>query len=341
MRKKKKHTLLTFLYLSALLSALGVDSPRNLSARTNEGYDQKAFADDSPPANLITLDFVDKNTGWLAGRLGLFRTRDGGKAWSRIGPDIAIPPHVIPSPFALGTLTPILWIDFVSDRTGWALRCDGLINTTDGGDTWTTIDDPLRFYQFSFFDDRNGWAFAHDGFVYHSTDGGKFWTRQVRGGPVRPVSVTECWALGTRAEVLHTKDAGANWLSSKVSTSERLLGPPVVTEKKVWVRTRREVYSSDDGGLTWQSVLQLSKGDPDIDSIAFPDELNGWIVGNRGMILHTRDGGKNWTKQNGGVSEGITAIAAIDQLWVWLLTDERVLKTSDGGRTWVPQSVTR
>lgn len=122
------------------------------------GYDQRPFADDSPPPNLITLEFINENTGWLAGRIGLFKTVDAGTTWQQIGPRIAILPNAPESQFALGMLTHILYLDFATESTGWAARYDGLIKTTDAGKTWIVVDNPLRFYQFSFTDDNNGWV---------------------------------------------------------------------------------------------------------------------------------------------------------------------------------------
>lgn len=323
--------------LSCFVLALGIGSSINPTSRAAGGYAQKPFADDSPPANLIAIKFINRNTGWLAGRIGLFKTIDGGKTWFQIGPAIAVVPNA--SPFALGMLTPILGIDFVSEQTGWALRYDGLIKMIDGDQTWIVVDHPLRFYQFSFYDDRNGWALAHDLFIYHSSDGGKTWIKQIKGGPVKAVSPTECWALGDKDTILRTKDAGMNWLVSKVNTSERLFGPLRSIGKKGWVKTAREVYASEDDGLTWQSILRLSKNDPDLNSMGFADELNGWAVGDKGLIFHTMDGGKTWEKQNSRLKPDLGSIAVIDQSTVWVLSQEIILKTTDGGKTWIRQRV--
>lgn len=72
----------------------------------------------------------------------------------------------------------------------------------------------------------------------------------------------------------------------------------------------------------------------------------GWIIGvpadDYGVILHTTDGGKNWTRQ--GSPETIPNIAlndvrAIDACNAWAVGDAdsnyaTILKTMDGGKTW-------
>jgi hypothetical protein len=55
-------------------------------------------------------------------------------------------------------------------------------------------------------------------------------------------------------------------------------------------------YRSRDGGLTWENIffsdsLGLPFGG---HKISFHDEMNGYIVGERGRIFMTRDGGDNW-----------------------------------------------
>jgi photosystem II stability/assembly factor-like uncharacterized protein len=336
MIQSKKRVSSRILYLSCLAFALGINS---YTAPASSGYEQKAVVDDSPPANLIAIKAIDQSSAWVAGRVGLFKTPDGGKNWSRVGPAIALQPEARPSAFALGNLTPVFWIDFVSEEVGWAGRYDGLIKTTDGGQTWGVVDSPMRFYQFSFYDPNNGWAFARDLFIHRSSDGGKSWTRQVKGGPVTAVSPNECWALGNKNEVIHTNDAGVNWLISRINTPERLSGNPVVRGNKVWVRTAREVYSSDDYGQTWQSILRLSENDPGLNSVGFADELTGWVAGAKGSILRTTDGGKTWKKQDGGIKNDLGRIAVVDQHMVWILGDEIILNTNNGGDTWTQQRV--
>lgn len=89
--------------------------------------------------------------------------------------------------------------------------------------------------------------------------------------------------------------------------------------KHAWVKTTREVFSSNDEGMTWQKILTLAKNDPDINSIAFADELNGWAVGHKGAILHTRDGGKSWQKQQASVRRDLQRIAVINKDVVWII----------------------
>ena len=49
-----------------------------------------------------------------------------------------------------------------------------------------------------------------------------------------------------------------------------------------------------------------------LNGLFFLDSLNGWVVGDRGMILHTTDGGKSWMRQmlNGNSTAAKTSLAS-------------------------------
>lgn len=81
----------------------------------------------------------------------------------------------------------------------------------------------------------------------------------------------------------------------------------------------------------------------------------GWIVGDPsdgyGVILHTTNGGKNWTRQGSPITIPnviLNDILAIDACRAWAVGDVSdnyavILRTTDGGKTWTrcgsPRSV--
>ena len=76
--------------------------------------------------------------------------------------------------------------------------------------------------------------------------------------------------------------------------------------------------------------------------VVFVDSLWGWACGDSGAIIHTTDGGLNWTVQNSGVLSDIVNIFFLTRTRGWALmwrvgvppfgTD--ILETLDGGSTW-------
>jgi photosystem II stability/assembly factor-like uncharacterized protein len=76
----------------------------------------------------------------------------------------------------------------------------------------------------------------------------------------------------------------------------------------------------------------------------FVDRMNGWAVGDRGVIWHTADGGTTWQQQASGVSCGLNSVSFIDARRGWAAGGENrapgrssqgvVLQTTDSGATW-------
>ena len=72
--------------------------------------------------------------------------------------------------------------------------------------------------------------------------------------------------------------------------------------------------------------------------IDFTDAKNGWTVGERGAIFNTKDGGKNWEKQQSGVESILVAVDFFDPQTGWTVGRFGViLHTSDGGKQWQSQ----
>lgn len=70
-------------------------------------------------------------------------------------------------------------------------------------------------------------------------------------------------------------------------------------ERLVVAGMRGTILYSDDQGQQWrQASVPVSVS---LTGICFADAANGWVVGHRGVILATRDGGAHWTRQLDGV----------------------------------------
>ena len=124
-----------------------------------------------------TIQFLDAQRGWLTAdnRLGL-RTTDGGNTWTEfIMPEYFISPEVSK-------------VRFLDASVGWVVGWDGYVaKTTNGGTSWnllnigTTTDHLYDVVPVSSSEvwmcGREDWSFA--GVMYHSTNGGQSWTRQV------------------------------------------------------------------------------------------------------------------------------------------------------------------
>ncbi|MFA5033016.1 MAG: YCF48-related protein [bacterium] len=82
------------------------------------------------------------------------------------------------------------------------------------------------------------------------------------------------------------------------------------------------ILYTDNGGVdsVWDT---LSSGvTNNLTCVKFVDSLNGW-VGGEGIILRTRDGGKNWVTEYSGT---VSKICAVDTIYAWALSGGNILK---------------
>jgi photosystem II stability/assembly factor-like uncharacterized protein len=145
---------------------------------------QPADADTYRPSK---ADFIDPSDGWLGcnasngggGMLEktLYRTHDAGKTWMLVG-QAARDPTPSPPP-NLPILGGVSDIHFFDDSDGW-LDLDGpesfLFRTTDGGRTWSAVDDHTGggIQHLLFVGRTYGWAWGSDT-ILRTTDGGSTW----------------------------------------------------------------------------------------------------------------------------------------------------------------------
>jgi len=204
-----------------------------------------------------------------AGDTGVFRTRDGGASWARLG--------------AVGDL-PTVWslvVDPADPQTVFAgTRPAAIYRSRDGGTTWKRLDAPVAtecsigqaFVTRVLVDpaDRTVWAGVEIDGVFRSQDGGDTWTKVVNG--------------------LHDLDVHDMALAAST--------PP-----RVYTSTNGELFWSDDRGETWTPIgvktrwpLPYSRGiavKTDDPRVVFAG-CGQTTTGETGEVLRSNDGGQSW-----------------------------------------------
>lgn len=140
----------------------------------------RRFPDDS--VSMTSVQFLDNNFGFAAGRSTkagsnagvILRTIDGGQSWQdRSLPDVC------------GLTAPILVIDFITPRLGWAVQtCNvtaTIYKTADSGSTWSPQDTITisRIFAIDAVDSLHAWAVGQvlgsNGAIAKTSNGGSSW----------------------------------------------------------------------------------------------------------------------------------------------------------------------
>ena len=81
--------------------------------------------------------------------------------------------------------------------------------------------------------------------------------------------------------------------------------------------------------------VEVSSGvNVSLNSIAFANESDGFIVGDQGTLLASSDGGKTWTKRALSTTADLNAIQFAGNNNVYLVGDRVLMESTDGGTSW-------
>lgn len=187
------------------------------------------------------------------------------------------------------------------------------------------------------------WAVDSQEWIYDAT----YPTAQALWG-VKFISTSEGWVVGSSGTILHTVDGGVNWEAQESGTGQVLKAVTFVNNQKGWVVGHGgTIMWTRDGGRHWTAVRSSSqqleeKGPVILGSgsqsallkVYFLNEREGWVGGEEGFLLHTRDGGEHWEQGALFSLAPITGIHYIDAQIGWILAGGQVYRTDDGGKEW-------
>jgi photosystem II stability/assembly factor-like uncharacterized protein len=192
------------------------------------------------------------------------------------------------------------------------------------------------------------------GRIYHTTDAGKSFTR-ADAGTQRAFLAVACLSDGSvvvpsqKGAMMKSTDQGATWQPLDSGVKRDLLSVSFPTPQLgVAVGDFGTLIRTEDGGKTWskialpaditlpEEVAEITEpGDVLLYDVDFATPELGWAVGEFGVILATRDGGKTWTAEHSPVQTTLFGVHFADAQRGWATGIEEVLlHTTDGGQTW-------
>ena len=128
----------------------------------------------------------------------------------------------------------------------------------------------------------------------------------------------------------------------KMITGENLHSVVAFSPKEVTVfGSHGIVYYTGTGGGSLEEWKLRESGTKDLllCEASFVDDTTGWVVGIKGTIIHTTDGGKSWNDQESGTEKNIFSVSFVDAQNGWTVGEfGTIIHTADGGENWEFQS---
>lgn len=278
---------------------------------TSDGGKNWEVQQSGTQASLFSVNFHDIHHGIITGRGGLvLRTEDGGRSWRAVSPAI--------------TRSALLSVTHADSQNVWAVGEAGRIfHSPDGGRSWE--DRSLDTWQDSsqldvygtdvilnrvlFTDPQNGWIVGEFGKIFRTRDGGRSWAwkANVTGVERNWIYLYDIgfsdplngWIVGAGGVMLRTRDGGEQWQAVKSGTDSTLYSLALVqgvggAPLGFSVGTRGTLLRSHlMEGEDWREAKDLAIYNW-LRWLEFSDNQHGWIVGGKGTVLRTDDGGRHF-----------------------------------------------
>jgi len=201
-------------------------------------------------------------------------------------------------------------ITFLNSMIGFAGGTSaGILKTSDGGQTWTTINlnyTPSDITAIDFLNMDTGFAFRDWGTMLITHDGGNTWNSYSVNVAESPTTI------------------------DFINPSVGFLAGPGGT-----------LYRSKNGGVSWTMISPPNTFHDgyDIYSLAFLSPDTGIAVGSMGQILKTTDSGQTWTAYSPTYLP-VSDVCFPSPATGYAANGSYILKTTDSGRTWNPLGLT-
>jgi len=303
------------------------------------------------------MAFSDAQHGWATADyrypigVGIYRTSDGGRSWEWVALPGLPADARFPRTGYIACHGRSVWVlgGYEVQPGDWTTRrsYQFIARSYDGGATWAvetmemeTVDYRVVLQSIHFASSRDGWITA----VRDDRTGGDWQERFL----------------------LVTHDGGRSWAKSGAMDVERFTGDDpyeifaFVGTQHLWTAYLDwPLQRSRDGGRTWE-LLSLPWREPqefeekplhyyEVGGLSFVDARRGWAVLIDSSddpcewiaVQHTEDGGVTWEEQlriqdKRGVSPW-TGLAFINASAGFLVFENRIMATHDGGETWVTE----
>ncbi len=362
-----KKSLILFIVLAIITAAYPQFNPAKYSMRQDKKF-AKTSVDYSPAGNSISDIVVIGDTVWVGSGKGVSLSTDAGNSWKNFyGSDAFGSENISAMGYNKGTF----WVATAHsiESNGSTLpEGSGLKYTTDNGNTWTSISQPLDaqtdtvvvygnnhlralpvtvkvqnlVYDIA-FTKNTIWIASFAGGLRKSTDMGKTWQRVVLP-PDFLDSVKPSDTLNFCLQPVAGK------FCSEDNLNYRVFSVVSANDSTLYVGTADGINKSTDNGISWQKFTHTNQTNPIsgnfVVALAYNNQTNTiwgatWKAEGQNEFYagsYSNDGGANW--QTALYNEKIHNFGFKGND-IFALTDEGAFRSNDGGSTWLLPNIVK
>lgn len=249
----------------------------------------------------------------------IYRTDDGGESWRSVWEGDNLARVILFDPLNPDTMYASTGI---CDREAWNTVGVGVLKSTDGGNTWTTV--------------NNGLDNLFIGFL----------EMHPRDPAILYAAVGVCLP-GTTGGIYKTENGGGLWKKILDGSVFTVVVVSPSNPDVIYAGNAEAIYRSDNGGKTWQKYNKASEGwwgPPGVRTgipisavVDAEDPMTIFVNNYGGGIFKSTDGGKTWTD----ASKGYTGAHLLDvdgnpanPSEVFTIGRSGPFRSFDGGNSW-------
>lgn len=244
-------------------------------------------------------------------------------------------------------------LNFINDSVGFCAGNDGVIKTTDYGDTWSVVNSAPSGSNLFFINETIGYLISrNNNELYKSIDSGNTWQLNTNFPNETPEGVfftsmdtgyliTSIYGPPGGSFIYKTTNGGINWSQTNSFPDIPTLQAISFTNNNTGfiVGYSGKIIKTNNAGIDWDVSQVPNTGT--LFSVCFPDQMTGFAVGYSNIlgsdVIKTIDGGNSW--QN--LSSGGTFNNALRSVYFSTVNNGyaagengRIIRTDDGGDTW-------
>lgn len=248
-----------------------------------------------------TIDFINSDTGWIAGKNVILKTKDGGITWV---------------PFEKDTTGDFRSVDFINDSLGWGICDTGIVKTLDEGRTWIVLNDTVGNGKIMAVTENIVYAVV-GGEILKTSNGGTDWESIYSSTSETELNIAffhhrdtiivaggkdlDEQKIPDKGIILRTNDGGESWIEVLVSAFNNVLNVKLINDSTAFflatdISGKYYICKTIDAFSTWSVLAETIF--PVRASMFFDDGIIIYIVENNleSYIMKSTDKGLTWEK---------------------------------------------